>query len=232
MTELGLSAPPSTPSLPTPSSWPSPGPGKAFTGVSVGSHLPGLPSGSHWPPRPLQEHPSPLQPGQEAGSKGCPVVQCPGLPGWEGAAKPTHLRTKGLFLILALISSPCPWVLGNRGFQAPGWRQGGVCAGLSSLLTPEAIRNLPWDMVAMEMEDRSHLEGGCSSIATGRGFSPVQTWIHSYPPGCIKASHRLPQRPRASQAAWFPFFPLRTQFPGRNWVGRGSPQEGTQRPEH
>ena len=82
-------------------------------------------------------------------------------PGWERAAKLTHLRTKGVFLILAAVSSPCPWVLGKRGFQAPGWRQGGVCAGLSSLLTPEVIRNLPWDMVAMEMGDRSHLEGGC-----------------------------------------------------------------------
>ena len=64
-------------------------------------------------------------------------------PRWEGAAKPTHLRTKGVFLILALVSSPCPRVLGKRGFQASGWRQGGVCAGPSSLLTSEAIRNLP-----------------------------------------------------------------------------------------
>ena len=40
------------------------------------------------------------------------------------------------------------------------------------------------------------------------------------------------QGPSVSQAGWLPFSSLRTQFPGRHWVGGGSPQEGTQRPGH
>ena len=70
------------PGLPTPSSRPSPGPGKAFIGVSAGIHLPGLPGGSHWPLRPLQEQPSSLQPGQGAGSRGGSGGPMPWAPGW------------------------------------------------------------------------------------------------------------------------------------------------------
>lgn len=63
-----------------------------------------------------------------------------------GIAQPAHLGTRGMSPIPALVSSPCPRIPGERGFQGgPGWlqwvlqrpAQGGVYLGTSSLLTPE-----------------------------------------------------------------------------------------------